>query len=101
LDVGVKELLSLRNVLLELNFPMEKTIVMYCDNTAAIAIAGGDTVSQRVRHVDIIYHYIREQVNRGLVKLVHCRTGDMVADVLTKPLDFDNLVKHRHSLLHM
>jgi len=46
LDVGVKELLSLRKVLLELDFPMEKTVVMYCDNTAAIVIAGADTVSR-------------------------------------------------------
>eukprot|EP00045_Choanoeca_perplexa_P018478 m.292936 g.292936 ORF g.292936 m.292936 type:complete len:252 (-) comp17831_c1_seq1:914-1669(-) len=101
LDVGVKELLSLRNVLLDLEFPVSETIIMHCDNTAAIAIANGDTVSRRVRHVDIIYHFIREQVKRGLVKLVHCRTGDMVADVLTKPLDYQSLLKHRtaHGLI--
>ena len=37
-------------------------------------------------HIEIWYHYIRDMVQRGAVKLQYVGTDDHVADVLTKPL---------------
>ena len=38
------------------------------------------------KHIEIKYHYIRDMVQRGAVKLQYVATDDQVADVLTKPL---------------
>ena len=38
------------------------------------------------KHIEIKYHYIRDMVQRGVVKLQYVMTDKHIADVLTKPL---------------
>ena len=38
------------------------------------------------KHIEIKYHYIRDMVQRGVVKLQYVATNDQIVDVLTKPL---------------
>ena len=38
------------------------------------------------KHIEIKYHYIRDMVQRGAVKLQYVATKEQIADVLTKPL---------------
>jgi hypothetical protein len=40
----------------------------------------------RSKHIEIRYHYIRDMVQRGALKLQYISTDEQVADVLTKPL---------------
>ena len=40
----------------------------------------------RAKHIKIKYHYIRDMVQIGAVKLQHVVTGQHIADVLMKPL---------------
>ena len=39
------------------------------------------------KHIEIKYHYIRDMVQRGAVKLQYVLTEEHIADILTKPLD--------------
>ena len=39
-----------------------------------------------MKHIDIKYHYIRDMVQRGAVKLQYVVTSEQIVDVLTKPL---------------
>ena len=41
----------------------------------------------RSKHIEIKYHYIRDMVHRGAVKLLYVAMEEQIADVLTKPLD--------------
>jgi hypothetical protein len=45
------------------------------------------------KHIEIRYHYIRDMVQRGAIKLQYVSTDGHVADVLTKPL---SRVKFEH-----
>ena len=38
------------------------------------------------KHIEIKYHYIKDMVQRGAVKLQYVATEDQIADVLMKPL---------------
>ena len=38
------------------------------------------------KHIEIKYHYIRDTVQRGAVKLLYVVTEEHIDDVLTKPL---------------
>ena len=38
------------------------------------------------KHIEIKYHYIRDMVQRGAVKILYVATEEQIADVLTKPL---------------
>jgi hypothetical protein len=40
----------------------------------------------KTKHIEIWYHYIRDMVQKGVVKLEYVGTDEQVADVLTKPL---------------
>ena len=49
----------------------------------------------RTKHIEIKYHFIRDQVKKGMVELKYCQTGNMLADMLTKGLHKDKFVKLR------
>ena len=38
------------------------------------------------RHIEIRYHYIRDMVHKGVVKLQYVVTDKQIANVLTNPL---------------
>ena len=40
----------------------------------------------RSKHIDIKYHFTRDQVISGNIELNYCKSEDMVADLFTKPL---------------
>ena len=58
-----------------------------------MAMAKNPQFHGRVKH--IAYHFIREQVSNGTVKLKYRPTKEMVADMLTKGLSRDQFVKLR------
>ena len=39
-----------------------------------------------MKHIAIDYHFVRNQVQRGALKVAHVNTRDQLADALTKPL---------------
>lgn len=41
------------------------------------------------KHIEIKFHYVREQVRKEVIKLIYCQTINMVADILTKGLSKD------------
>ena len=41
---------------------------------------------EKSKHIEIKYHYIRDMVQRGAVKLQYVAMNEQIADVLTKPL---------------
>jgi hypothetical protein len=38
------------------------------------------------KHIDIIYHFIRNRVQKGVVNFQHISTDGKIVDILTKPL---------------
>ncbi|GJY36819.1 retrovirus-related pol polyprotein from transposon TNT 1-94 [Tanacetum coccineum] len=61
-------------------------IPMYCDNKSAIALGCNNVQHSRSKHIDIIYHFIKEQVENGVVELYFVRTEYQLADIFTKAL---------------
>ena len=41
----------------------------------------------RSKHIEIKYHYIKDMVQRGAVKLLYVAMEEQIADVLTSRLD--------------
>lgn len=69
-----------------------QSIRIFCDNTSALDLAKSTGYSARTKHIDVRHHFLREHIETGQINLVHIPTVEMVADVLTKPL---NSKKHR------
>ena len=63
-----------------------KVVLVYCDNTSALAYAKDPKYYGKSKHIDICHHYIWDMVAQGEVTLKHISTRDMMADPLTKPI---------------
>nr|GEV19418.1 retrovirus-related Pol polyprotein from transposon TNT 1-94 [Tanacetum cinerariifolium] len=82
------QVLWLRTQLTNYGFNFDK-IPMYCDSQAAIAIASNPLQHSRTKHIDVRYHFIKEQVKKGIVELFFVGTEYQLADQFTKALTED------------
>jgi hypothetical protein len=71
---------------------MRETMIL-CDNQSCIKMTENPVFYGRSKHIEIRYHFIRDMVQRGALKLQYISTDEQVADVLTKPL---SCVKFEH-----
>jgi len=65
---------------------IEKPLRIYCDNSAAVFFSKNDKYSKDVKHMEIKYLSVKEEVKKHRVSFEHIRTDMMVADPLTKGL---------------
>ncbi|GKF99705.1 hypothetical protein Tco_0301396, partial [Tanacetum coccineum] len=54
---------------------------MYCDNKSAIALCYNNVQYSRSKHIDIRFHFIKEQVENGVVELYFVNTEYQLADI--------------------
>nr|GFC92637.1 retrovirus-related Pol polyprotein from transposon TNT 1-94 [Tanacetum cinerariifolium] len=67
------------------DFQFDK-IPMYYDSKAAIAISCNPVQHSHTKHIDVRYHFIKEKVEKGIVKLFFVGTEYQLADLFTKAL---------------
>jgi hypothetical protein len=66
--------------------PASQEMPMFSDNQSCIAVAKDPIAHSRTKHIDVRYHYVRELVSYRKATVEYVPSGDMLADVLTKPL---------------
>ncbi|GJY89838.1 hypothetical protein Tco_0505034 [Tanacetum coccineum] len=64
-------------------------IPLYCDSQSAIAISCNPVQHSRTKHIHTRYHFIKEQVENGIIELYFVRTEYQLADMFTKALPED------------
>ena len=84
-----REAIWLRQLLEDVGCSHDEGTLIMCDNQGAIALAKNPVHHSRTKHIDVQHHFVREKVDRGVIRLEYCPTEDMVADVLTKALARD------------
>ena len=80
------ELRWVGSFLSELGISLTTSLVVYCDNVGATQLSSNPIFHSRMKHVAIDYHFIRDQVQSGLLRVAHVSSADQLADLLTKPL---------------
>ena len=65
---------------------VSKPVPVYEDNQTCIAIASSHMSQRHTRYIDVRYHFIRDYVLDGTIKLFYCETVCMLADILTKAI---------------
>nr|GEW21271.1 reverse transcriptase domain-containing protein [Tanacetum cinerariifolium] len=79
------QILWMRSQLTDYGFDFNK-IPLYCDNRSAIALCCDNVHHSRSKHIDIRYHFIQENVEKGVVELYFVTTDYQLADIFTKAL---------------
>ncbi|GMF55152.1 unnamed protein product [Phytophthora fragariaefolia] len=80
---------GLRNVLIEVFSMMKTENRLGIDNQAAFVMATNPTYNRRTRHIELRWHYVRDQVVKKTVELWKVKTDVNPSDLMTKPLASD------------
>nr|GFD14258.1 retrotransposon protein, putative, unclassified [Tanacetum cinerariifolium] len=84
------QILWMRSQLSDYGLAFNK-IPMHCDNKSAIALCCNNVQHSRSKHIDIRYHFIKEQVENGVIELYFVNTEYQLANLFTKALGRDRI----------
>lgn len=101
--VGIHDYISqaifVRNFLIAQGHEVPPVLVHH-DNLSTIAmIERGRHSGERTKHIDMRYFFVKDRIASGHLQLVHTPTADMIADLLTKPLQGQQFTQLRDKLL--
>ncbi|CAI7780847.1 unnamed protein product [Closterium sp. NIES-54] len=83
---ATKEGLYLRELLEEAKLAELPNFTLFCDNQSAIRIANKSGFANRTKHIALRYFFVKDEIEKGRLKLSYCPTSEMAADYLTKNL---------------
>ncbi|XP_075079784.1 uncharacterized protein LOC142165038 [Nicotiana tabacum] len=73
-------------------------VPLLCDNTNALNMAKNPVQHKRTKHVDVRHHFLRDNVEKGLIYMKFCSTEDQIADIFTKALSREHFERNRLEL---
>jgi hypothetical protein len=73
------------------------------DNRSTMLLMKNGRLSsgKRTKHLDIRYFYVKDLIDRGIVRVDHCISDDMIADFFTKPLQGKRFQLFRDLILNI
>jgi len=80
----------LKGIGIEVKIP----IIVRSDNVGAIFMAENSCSGAHTRHIDTRYHFIREHVEDGFIKIVFVKSSENCADTFTKNIGREAYEKH-------
>ncbi|CAA7036575.1 unnamed protein product [Microthlaspi erraticum] len=80
------EICWISSLLTELGITGSSKPVIYCDNIGATYLAANPVFHSRMKHIALDYHFVRQFVQNGQLRVTHVSSEDQLADALTKPL---------------
>ena len=104
---GLRDAIPIMKILDEMKqngIPITSSVgSVYCrvfeDNSGALEMAKVHKYRPRTKHMNVKYHHFRDYVNRGEILLYPIRTNDQPADILTKPVPKEILLRHRRTIM--
>ena len=106
------ELIGIHNVLpsllwsrnfLEAQGMKVKDVILFQDNKSAILLANNGRLSssKRTKHINVRYFFVKDQIEKKLLRTEFCPTDEMLADFFTKPLQGTLFYKLRDAVMNI
>jgi hypothetical protein len=73
-------------------------VPLMCDSTSAISVAKNLVLHSRTKHIEVWYHFLRDNVEKANMDLIHLPTEQQLVNILTKPLDQATCARLREDL---
>ena len=89
-----KDLLFVKQILEFLQQEVEYPIEIKVDNIGAIYMAENNSSNNQTKHVNTRYHFVRELIEDGIVKIEFVRSENNDSDIFTKNLGKELFMKH-------
>jgi hypothetical protein len=93
-DAG-KEMLWMRNILQEFGEQIDGSSPLFLDNQSALCVSRNPEHHGRMKHLDLRTFWLRREVDQGTITPFHIPTAEMPADLLTKALCREKVIKFR------
>jgi hypothetical protein len=58
-------------------------VPLQCDSTSAISVAKNPVLHSKTKHIEVRYHFLRDNIEKGKIALIHVPTHNQL---VTKPL---------------
>ena len=98
---GVPEIVGVRRFLKGQGCILKPTVI-YQDNMITMSlIAKGRSTSEASKHIKIRYFFIKQLVDEKEIVVKYMPTEQMLADLLTKPLQGAKFVELRNKLMNI
>ena len=81
-----KEAVWLARLVNEIEHKKSGAVPLWCDNQSAIRLVRNPEFHQRTKHIDVKYHFVRDQQANGEIDVRYVATQEQLADMFTKPL---------------
>ena len=101
LCAAAQEFIWLQRLFTEMGLLTVVKPMLYSDNKACIAIANNPVMHKYTKHIDVRLHFIRELLQRDVLKVTYIETKENVADIFTKGLGKALFCKFRDCLFSL
>jgi hypothetical protein len=81
-----QEILFLRNLFKAFGYKIDEPSTLLIDNSSAISVAKNPEHHGRMKHLDLRFYWLRDEVEKKKIQVKHVDTNNMAADILTKAL---------------
>lgn len=92
------EVMWIRKLLDEIGIKQPNAARLWCDNLGATYLSANPVFHARTKHIEIDFHFVREQVAQKLLDIRFISTDDQVADGFTKALPVRRLEMFKNNL---
>jgi hypothetical protein len=86
MTLALCEMMWLKGMLKELRLLRNETMLLHCDNVAAINIANNPVQFDHTKHVEIDRFFIKVKIDMRVLKLEHIKSCNQLDDCFTKGL---------------
>jgi hypothetical protein len=97
-NVASREVIWLSKLLSGLFQERLETTIIHCDNQSCLKLTENTIFHDKYKHIEMEYHYIKDMVQKGAIKLQYIPTDEQTTNILTKPLSFGKFVHFRDKL---
>jgi hypothetical protein len=88
-----QEILWLRHLFTELGLIINSPSTLHIDNMSALSVARNPEHHGRMKHLDLRFYWLRDEIEKGTIRVQHISTDKMPADALTKSLPRQKLIE--------
>lgn len=81
-----KEIIWMRDLLEDFDEKQTGPTTIFEDNQSCIKMVTNKKYSNRTKHIDTKFHFVKDLVEKNIIQLQYCASENMIADLLTKPL---------------
>ncbi|KAL9409330.1 hypothetical protein AB3S75_047673 [Citrus x aurantiifolia] len=80
------ELKWLKGLLMSLRVDHSRPMHLYCDSQVALHLATNPVFHERTKHIEVDYHFIRDEIQRRNIRPAYVSTNIQLVDIFTKAL---------------